>query len=115
MKLKMVILDFRTRGNVARLPTVRRLESSRKDLRAWFGDCGTGIAAGGALAKRARAELTRINKPVDPADLDHTVTEVAIVLHRLDTFITTVAGRGKSLDVNIATVSETRKGNHHEP
>jgi hypothetical protein len=115
MTLKMVILDFRTRGNVARLPTVRRLESCGEDLRAWFGGCGTGIAAGGALAKRGRAELTRIDKPVDPADLDHAVTEVAIVLHRPDTSITTVAGCGKSLDVNIATVSETRKGNHHEP
>lgn len=113
MTLKMVILDFRTRGNVARVPTVRRLESSRKDLRAWFGHCGIGIAVGGALAKRAGAELTRINKPGDPADIDHTVAEVAIVLHPLDTFITSVVGRGKSLDVNIATVSETRKGNHH--
>ena len=111
----MVIPDFRTRGNAARLPTARRLESSRKDLQAWFGGCGTGIAAGGALAKRAWAELTRISKPGDPADLDQTVTEIAIVLHLSDTFITTGFGRGKNLDVNNATVSETRKGNHHEP
>lgn len=113
--VEMVILDSRTRGNAARLPTARRLESCRKDLRAWFRDCGTGIAAGGTLAKRAGAELTRINKPVDPAYLDQTVTEGAIVLHPADTFITTVAGRGKSLDVNIAAISETRKGNHHDP
>ena len=92
-----------------------RTRVQRVGLRALFGDCGTGTAAGGALAKRARAELTRIDKPVDPADLDQEVTEGAIVLHASDTFITAVAGRGKRLAVNIATASQTRKSNHHQP
>ena len=88
-------------------------DCGRKHLQAWLGSCRAGITACSTLAKSARTELTRINKPIDPAHLDQVIADVAIVLSSLDAPVTTVAGRGKGLDVDLAAVAETGKTSHH--